>query len=885
MAQGFVKQGSKGSSSVPIATRPLLCVLLGIGLAAACPGSPASAECRSPGDRTPQATLVERNQVTIGRFENLGSSPEYGWLVRALPFLARAGLEGSDRLEIMVDERPSKVEAAHADGTPHLAASGEGQDGRGGWSIAGSFVEYGSRIKLDLHIKGGAPPQSKSFSRVAETGKLLPEFGKVLAEARAWLVAASPTTGPRQVAILCFSADGRQAKKISEDLALSLTVNFVGKARWIAVPWEKMERLCHRDLEQVWKELPEVDAVLGGQLALDGENLVVRPSVWLRTHAAKLEMVTLTAEHAAMQGALLASTAEFMNALSGAGETWNGDLLAQKATDAAGYLELARQAATRSNPDLVAVFLQRSLASEPQNSAALVQLGKTKLSQRRYADSERYLREAQKLTPDDAGVLEAFGDLYFARDSFQRAAASYERSVKTVQNTAAQSTAVLYEKLGEAYYLAQDYGHAREALEKSRDEQKKEEAALAQAGNVESGMDSRLCDRARTLTSLGNLYRAQDAPDLAMTAYSQALQAVPDYGEAKVGLRSLYLELAIEALDLPDLGGGTNKWEEASTKLAKALQYRPTAEVYELAAYVQDKLGRYEQVIELGRRAADEHVLSAQLDNAVTYALMERGRFDDALKHTDDALARQPDTAFLYRDKAEILYHLHRANEGLAVLDAGIERFGPIPVLTLQKAITQAYTGHYDDSLRTIDGIDATKLRGVDLANLFWKKGLVVQRARGCDDAIGWFDKAIAVYQGEADYYVGKAFCLGQMGKYREALTIADLALTRRPGYAHAFNHKAYALYHLGRREEAKSLSARVVRAQPLYALGRFNRARILAAEGDTAEALTELAAAMKSDPDQIRPLAEAAPEFAALRNQEQFALALRPPAAPCPCP
>ena len=157
-------------------------------------------------------------------------------------------------------------------------------------------------------------------------------------------------------------------------------------------------------------------------------------------------------------------------------------------------------------------------------------------------------------------------------------------------------------------------------------------------------------------------------------------------------------------------------------------------------------------------------------------------------------------------------------------------------------------------------------------------RGLVVETSpRGCAEAITWYDQAIKA-DPDTNYYAAKAFCLGELGRFKEAVAVADTALQQQPGSTHALSHKAYSLYHLGDKQSAERLSALVVQTEPTYALGHFDRARLLAAEGSMDQALAELTSAAGRDFGRVRPLDIKAPEFAAVKNRPEFLRALTPP-------
>jgi tetratricopeptide (TPR) repeat protein len=332
------------------------------------------------------------------------------------------------------------------------------------------------------------------------------------------------------------------------------------------------------------------------------------------------------------------------------------------------------------------------------------------------------------------------------------------------------------------------------------------------------------------------------------------------------GLVSVYNADAKKRIEEGDLPG-------ARRLLESAIGYRSDTGVMELYCFVLIRLREFATVGELVRGAEVADTTSARLENSAAVAFGELKDFDEALSHIDRAILSEPDHIAFYRNKIGLLAAAGREAEALPVADAAIARFGTNIDLRTTRAALLAVRGEYERALRAIDEIDAKGLTPEEQADVFDCRGYVLNRMLKYSEALEWFERAIAADPTFFKSYSNAALSLGELGRYREAVDMADSALKQAPdGLAtRAKNHKGYSLLKLGKLEEGRGLVLAVVKEEPRYGLGHFNLARILASEGSAAEALKELGNAAELDPLMVAPMALLAPEFAQLRTAPEF--------------
>ena len=103
------------------------------------------------------------------------------------------------------------------------------------------------------------------------------------------------------------------------------------------------------------------------------------------------------------------------------------------------------------------------------------------------------------------------------------------------------------------------------------------------------------------------------------------------------------------------------------------------------------------------------------------------------------------------------------------------------------------------DSLVNLDPL-ALDLENVDIMN---EKGIALGKLGRYEEAITWFDKALSIDPRNFYSLSYKGAALGLLGRYEESINWIDKSLEVNPNALETLNGKAAALFALGRKQDA----------------------------------------------------------------------------------
>jgi protein O-GlcNAc transferase len=167
--------------------------------------------------------------------------------------------------------------------------------------------------------------------------------------------------------------------------------------------------------------------------------------------------------------------------------------------------------------------------------------------------------------------------------------------------------------------------------------------------------------------------------------------------------------------------------------------------------------------------------------------------------------------------------------------------------LNWQRALSTYREGKFADAERLCQQIVSAKSDFFDALHVL----AVVQSAQGKGaQALGNFDRALALRPNDADALNSRGIALYRMGKLDEALASYDRALAAHPNHADTFNNRAVALRVLGRFDQALASYDRALALRPNDAFAFNNRGMILRELGRPAEALASFERALALQPN-----------------------------------
>jgi Serine/threonine protein kinase len=170
------------------------------------------------------------------------------------------------------------------------------------------------------------------------------------------------------------------------------------------------------------------------------------------------------------------------------------------------------------------------------------------------------------------------------------------------------------------------------------------------------------------------------------------------------------------------------------------------------------------------------------------------------------------------------------------------QRFADFIVVRGELAeIYEALTGQATSKPATGKELDA-----IGLSN----KGISLTELGRHEEAIGCFDRAIALQPHDAGTHYSKGVTLWRLGRHEEAICCYDRAIALEPDYANAHDNKGNSLSALGCHEEAIACYDRAIALKPDNANAYSNKARVLGILRRREEAVTCCNRAIAIEPD-----------------------------------
>jgi len=199
-------------------------------------------------------------------------------------------------------------------------------------------------------------------------------------------------------------------------------------------------------------------------------------------------------------------------------------------------------------------------------------------------------------------------------------------------------------------------------------------------------------------------------------------------------------------------------------------------------------------------------------------ALLELGRFSDAIAPLEVALRLSPRTPTLRAALAHAQAGAGRFDEALATADAGLAESPRHAALLRMKGRLLLQRGAAQEALAALEAGRAADPRDVllraDLANALRGLGRV-------PEALAEIDAALQVDPRSAEVLVAQGACLAQLGRFDEARASMGRALESAPGHPDALFFLALADLREGRKAEAAARLEDLLRRVPGYPRAR----------------------------------------------------------------
>jgi tetratricopeptide (TPR) repeat protein/ADP-heptose:LPS heptosyltransferase len=267
----------------------------------------------------------------------------------------------------------------------------------------------------------------------------------------------------------------------------------------------------------------------------------------------------------------------------------------------------------------------------------------------------------------------------------------------------------------------------------------------------------------------GYRLRAAGRPLDAAQCCQQALSIDPNYADAT------------HLMGLLSFDGG--QYDHALEWLTRAIRQAPKAEYLKHLGAVLQHVKRHDEALKAFDKAVQFQPDSAELWCCLGGALLPLGRDDDALLSYQHALKLQPDNFDAASKSGVLLHRRERWEEALAHFNICLAVQPDLaPILNL-RAIAHRGMRDYDrylaDSLRAhaLDPADAEACNNA---------GEALLRLGREEDAVAWFDKALALLPNNPTVLTNKAEAMTQLRRLDEGAAIYSHVRTIAPAHAKA---------------------------------------------------------------------------------------------------
>lgn len=318
------------------------------------------------------------------------------------------------------------------------------------------------------------------------------------------------------------------------------------------------------------------------------------------------------------------------------------------------------------------------------------------------------------------------------------------------------------------------------------------------------------------------------------------------------------------------LGNRLGRYQEGLQALDKALEIRPTADVWEAKSRIFNELGRYQDAIEASENALalNQNLTVAWQDKG--HALIGLGRYQEALNAFDKVIDAYDEEIFAERGFA--LAGLNRSDEAAEAFGKSLDA----SEIVLEKDNKSAYEwfwkgealrglGRYQEAL---EAYDRSLEIGPEKAISAWRgKGFVLKSLGRDSEAdvafakaneLGYADTIIA-QDNTADSWYRKSQELFNNVSLDESVQALDEALQMDPGNVTLWQTKGSILALMDEKDKANSAFQRAdqilnqsIKRCPEDVAALMSKARALQGMGKSDEAIKAVDRAIELDPESI---------------------------------
>lgn len=235
--------------------------------------------------------------------------------------------------------------------------------------------------------------------------------------------------------------------------------------------------------------------------------------------------------------------------------------------------------------------------------------------------------------------------------------------------------------------------------------------------------------------------------------------------------------------------------------------------------------GRFDEAVAQFRRAVAIHPRFAEAHTNLGSALLQKGDANGAVASFEKALSVLPNFALAHYNLGTLLLQLGRLDEAIVELEKAV-------ALRKDDAIAQVNLGNAFLQRGRLDNAAARYREALNLqpryADAHNNLGHVALQTGRLDDAIGHFEKAVEIDPGHANAYYNLGDACLRQGRLDDALVAFRRSLEIQPDDAEARNISGVILLQQGHGEEALTQLLAALKIRPEYVQARENLDRLL---------------------------------------------------------
>ena len=271
-----------------------------------------------------------------------------------------------------------------------------------------------------------------------------------------------------------------------------------------------------------------------------------------------------------------------------------------------------------------------------------------------------------------------------------------------------------------------------------------------------------------------------------------------------------------------------------------------------LGARTYDETSHWRNSETLWNHAIENTSENSVAQNSLGTVLLEKGEFEQAARHYEEALKVEPDSAVIHGDLGKALERAGRIDEAMFEFRRALQLnprsadvFYDLGNVSMDKGQTEQAISYYDRAIQIKP----------DFAGVYNNLGNAYLRLGQLDEAISNYRKAVALRPDLPDpqYNLGNA--LSKKGNFVEAIACYEASLRIRPNSATVHNSLGVALAAAGRTSEALEHLRDSLRLDSNKPETHRNMAHVLALLGRRDEAVTQLNEVLRLMPGDVETM------------------------------